>query len=412
MSDSQPDDGTGLVERVSRDSVPLKTALAGGHLDSVFNGATVVGMGEASHGTEELFEARRRLTRELIEEHGVRLFAFEAAFSAVTPVNEYIQGGDGDPEALFSTLGINWPYRCESLVSFVEWIREFNEDRDPEERVAVHGIDAAEYAAPAARLVAFLRGTGHEGLVGDSLDYLAAVEAGEVDPESITLDRLESEAEAAISSLAMTFEDGPVSEIEGAHVARRHLASLRAAREIRDEDTPLTREDAMADTLEWLVEHETDGRTVVWGHNDHLKRGELRPHGNKGPTLGKLLDQRFGAEYCPLGSEFGSGRVRIIAGGEEGLDYDTYEVDPLGERSLPAVFGRVAEEPFLLNVKRSAEEPVVAEWLAESPRRRSVPASVDGLSTATEAGLPGEFDTVLFVPESSPTELVAPLLPD
>lgn len=412
MRESQSDDGNGLVGRVSELSVPLETALEKGHLDSVFDGATVVGMGEASHGTKELFEARRRLTRTLIEEHDVRLFAFEAAFSAVTPVNEYVQGGDGDPEALFSTSGISWPYRCESLVSFVEWIREFNEGRDPEDRVAVHGIDAAEYAAPAARLVAFLHGTGHEELVGDSLDYLTAVEAGDLDPESVTLDRLESEAEAAISSLTTAFEDGAISGIEGTHVARRHFASLRAALEIRDDDTSLTREDAMADTLEWLVEHETDGRTVVLGHNDHLKRGELRPHGNRGPALGKLLDQRFGAEYCPLGSEFGSGRVRIIAEGEERFDYDTYEVDPLGERSLPTVFGRVADEPFLLNVERAAEDPVVAEWFTEDPRRRSVPSSVDGFPTAVDADLPREFDTLLFVPESSPTKLVAPLLPD
>jgi len=412
MHESQSDDGNGLADRVSELSVPLETGLDEEHLDSVFGGAMVIGMGEASHGTKELFEARRCLTRELIEEHGVRLFAFEAAFSAVTPVNEYVQGGDGDPEALFSTSSINWPYRCESLVSFVEWIREFNEGRDPEEMVAVHGIDAVGYAAPAARLQTFLHDTGNEELVGDSLDYLAAVEAGEVDPDSITLDRLDSEAETAVSSLAMAFEDGAISGTDRSHVAYRHFTSLRAALKIRDDDTSLTREDVMADTLEWLVAHETDGRTVVWAHNDHLKRGELRPHGNGGPALGELLDQRFGAEYCPLGSEFGSGHVRIIAEGEEGFDYNTYEVESLGERSLPAVFGRASEEPFLLNVERSAEEPIIAEWFTESPRRRSVPASVDGFPTVVEADVPEEFDALLFVPESSPTELVAPVLPD
>ena len=412
MSENRSNDGDELVARISELSVPLETALGERHLDSVFDGATIVGMGEASHGTKELFEARRRLTRELIEEHGVRLFAFEAAFSAVTPINEYVQGGDGDPEALFSTSGINWPYRCESLVSFVEWIREFNEGRDSEERVAVHGIDAMEYAAPAARLVAFLRGTGHDELVGDSLNYLTAVEAGDVNPESVTLDRLQSEAETAISSLITSFEDRAVSGIEESHVARRHFASLRAAVEIRDDGTSLTREEAMAGTLEWLVEYETDGRTVVWAHNDHLKRGELRPHGNRGPALGKLLDQRFGVEYYPLGSEFRSGRVRIIAECEEGIDYDTHEVDSLGERSLPTAFGRVAEEPFLLNIKRSGKKPIVAEWFTEGPRRRSVPSSVDGHATAVDADLAEEFDAFLFVPESSPTELVAPLLPD
>lgn len=411
MSESQPGDGTGLVDRVSELSIPLDTASGQGYLDTVFDGASIVGMGEASHGTKELFEARRRLTRELIEEHDVRLFAFEAAFSGVTPVNEYVRGGDGDPEALFSTSGISWPYRCESLVSFVEWIREFNEGRDPEEMVAVHGIDATEYTLPAARLEAFLRETGRDDLIGDPLEYLSGVSTGDVDPDEVTLERVSAAAEAAISSLESAFENGSIADANEGRLARHHLAALKGAHELQDDDVDLTREDAMADILESLLEHETDGRAVVWGHDAHLKRGDVSWDGEE-PALGELLDRRFGEEYVALGSEFGGGRVRTIAKKGGSADYDTYEVDPLGERSLPGVFGRAADEPFLLNVERAAEDPVVAEWFHENPERRSVSASVDGLSTTSEAHLPEAFDAILFVPESSPTELVAPLYPD
>lgn len=410
MSESQSSDVDGLVDRISKLSVPLETALEGGSPDSVFDGASIVGMGEASHGTEELFAARERLTRELIEEHGVRLFAFEATFSAVTPVNEYVQGVDDDPEALFSTPGINWPYRCESLVSFVEWIREFNEGRDPEDTVAVHGIDATEYTLPAARLVAFLRETGHDELICDSLAYLAKVSNGEVDPDEVTLDRVSEAADAVIPSLESAFENGSAADADGARLARLHLDALRGAHELQDDELNLTREEAMADLLESLLEQETDGRAVVWGHDSHLKRGDVSWDGEE-PALGERLDRRFGEEYCPLGTEFGGGRVRTIAKKDEGAGYDTYEVDSLGDRSLPAVFGRVADEAFLLNVGQAAEDSVVAEWFDGTPDRRSVSASVDGLSTTAETDLPEAFDALPFVPESSPTELVAPLFP-
>ncbi len=46
-------------------------------LDNVAN-AQIVGVGEATHGTKEFFEAKHRIFQYLVENHGYKVFAIEA----------------------------------------------------------------------------------------------------------------------------------------------------------------------------------------------------------------------------------------------------------------------------------------------------------------------------------------------
>lgn len=90
MADPKDD----LLSSLSELAVPLPNAdeltatdLSDG-LRSRFDDATVIGLGEASHGTQEFFDLRFRLIRLLVEEFGVRAVGFEAGFDWVCFVRE------------------------------------------------------------------------------------------------------------------------------------------------------------------------------------------------------------------------------------------------------------------------------------------------------------------------------------
>lgn len=70
------------------DLTPLRIAL---------NGVRVVGLGEATHGSREFFLIRHRLLEFLVEELGFTTLAVEAGASASRAVDDYVQGGSGDP---------------------------------------------------------------------------------------------------------------------------------------------------------------------------------------------------------------------------------------------------------------------------------------------------------------------------
>jgi erythromycin esterase-like protein len=78
-----------------------------------FDDATVIGLGEASHGTQEFFELRLQLTRLLGAEFGVRAVGFEAEFdplcrSTTSTRSHSSESGSGRDTA---TRHLGWPSR-------------------------------------------------------------------------------------------------------------------------------------------------------------------------------------------------------------------------------------------------------------------------------------------------------------
>lgn len=58
---------------------------------------TVVGLGEATHGTREFFRLKHRLIRFLVEEHGFRAVALESNFLVALALDDYVTRSEGDP---------------------------------------------------------------------------------------------------------------------------------------------------------------------------------------------------------------------------------------------------------------------------------------------------------------------------
>jgi erythromycin esterase-like protein len=61
--------------------------------------ARFVLLGEASHGTQEFYRERARITRRLIEEKGFTAVAAEADWPDAWRVNRYVQGRGSDTSA-------------------------------------------------------------------------------------------------------------------------------------------------------------------------------------------------------------------------------------------------------------------------------------------------------------------------
>ena len=63
-------------------------------LDSVSEGAQVVGIGESAHGLESFAQTRADATRYLIENHGFRVVAVETRYLLARWTGEWLDGED------------------------------------------------------------------------------------------------------------------------------------------------------------------------------------------------------------------------------------------------------------------------------------------------------------------------------
>ncbi len=110
-------------------------------------GKKVFLLGDASHGTEEFYAFRKRVTRHLIRDQGVRVLVLEAEWDGGSMVDEYIRGLLPDKICARQMLGEafrywpEWVWVNEELVEFIEWLKDFNSRLSPEQMVRCYGMD-------------------------------------------------------------------------------------------------------------------------------------------------------------------------------------------------------------------------------------------------------------------------------
>jgi len=87
--------------------------------------ATIVGLGESSHGTREFFQMKHRLFEYLAKEKDFTLFVIEASMADCDRVNEYVLHGKGDSKALLEDLHF-WTWNTQEVLTMIKWMRKYN----------------------------------------------------------------------------------------------------------------------------------------------------------------------------------------------------------------------------------------------------------------------------------------------
>lgn len=90
----------------------------------------VVGLGEATHGTAEFFDAKHRIFRYLVENHGYKVFAFEADFGESIYLNEAVQQGNAAGiESLMKSKMHFWTWKTREVKELLEWMCTYNQGK-------------------------------------------------------------------------------------------------------------------------------------------------------------------------------------------------------------------------------------------------------------------------------------------
>jgi erythromycin esterase-like protein len=92
--------------------------------------ATFVLLGEATHGTDEFYRERARITRRLVEEQGFTAMAIEGDWPDAERVNRYVRGMGNDRSAGEALSGFTrfpeWMWPNAPTRDLIEWMRGYN----------------------------------------------------------------------------------------------------------------------------------------------------------------------------------------------------------------------------------------------------------------------------------------------
>jgi len=122
--------------------------------------ARVIALGEASHGTDEFYRERARVTQRLIDECGFSAVAVEADWPDAARVNRFVRGANEARDARDALADFRrfpaWMWRNTAVVDFVDWLRRRNVGVPDSRRAGFYGLDLYSLHASMDAVVRYL----------------------------------------------------------------------------------------------------------------------------------------------------------------------------------------------------------------------------------------------------------------
>lgn len=289
--------------------------------------ATVVMIGEETHGTEEFYRIRAEITKRLISDKNFTFVAWEADWPDTYRVHRYTYAPSDrkvEDKSAVDALGDftrfpKWMWRNNAIVDFVEWLREFNKTRHSLDKVGVYGLDLYSMYASAEKVIEYLEKVSPEDAETARKRY-ATLQLFRENPheyaEALKYGSIESCEEDVVKMLTDIIEKGPEYLLgPGGYVDGDELFYATAnANVVKNAEeyyrntyqggtvTWNLRDSHMCETLQNLcMHHSVRGvsrvKAVIWAHNSHL--GDCRATGwsERGEmNLGQLVRENFGLE--------------------------------------------------------------------------------------------------------------------
>ena len=383
-------------------------------LREVLRDISVLGMGEATHGTAEFFRLKHLLLRFLVKEMGFTALAMEASASAAQAVDDYVLHGTGDAADALAGLGF-WTWRTREMLDVIEWMHDHNRTVPPDRAVRFVGIDPQRCGPSLAALAAVLRTLAPDRaeITGGLLGTLAEARTGSLVAQRSQLlaevRDLERYLEEQRPRLASQTEEATVEHaLRHARliVAAADVASLPPRGEGQEPGALATRDRYMAQAVISLQKG-TVGKVAVWAHNGHVCTDCYARHI---PAMGRHLRNHYGEGYYALGLLFGEGAFRARPGNSATRPPRKHTISAAGPRSVEAQLASATSEDHLIDLRAGRTQPAVARWLESPQPMRAFGAGVPRVTyrfTMTETVLMHEYDGLAYVARSTPSVLLS-----
>lgn len=390
--------------------------------------ASVVGLGESTHGTREFTQLKTRFFRHLVEQHGFRAFTIEATMPEGFMLDDYVRNGNGDALTAVRRLYF-WTIGGLDLVEMVEWLRSYNLQRPPEERVGFYGVDIQFPGAAIDSVISYTRRVGGAELGATIADlyacaqpyrndergafpaYLADAPAAERDaciPRIAQAHAMVRDARQSLVAASTVREYERTLQMARVVVQWSGLEQYAAAGDLRVYDH---RDQAMAENVIWARnQHGPGARVVVSGHNGHVSMRPVRETPFGPGTMGYYLRQQLGAAgYVALGFAFDSGSALSRAGVEAGVT--EFNLPPAGANidAYEHLLRRVEGDYYYFDARAATPGSIPAAWLRGPHRLRTIGALYEPEYWQEYFGpsqLGVYWDIITFVRRSTPTRML------
>jgi erythromycin esterase len=308
------------IKWIDENAVKIKTVRAENGfedlmpLKNIFKDTRIIALGEATHGTKEIFQMKHRMLEFLVKEMGFRYFAVEANLTETYAVNDYVMYGRGDPQKALDGLYF-WTLNTKEVMAMIQWMRGYNKDKEDKDKVRFYGFDMQAQPVAMSEFYKYISRVD-SGYAFQIKDLVSRIQGfGDGVPDNNAVKSCAGEVEKLFTHIndkkekyiSTTSEREYETEKHNLVVVSQYIAMMS------ETDTAVmcqTRDSCMCENVKWFMDLEGDAsKFVLWAHNGHIAKDYVD---SDGLTLGYFLKKFYKEKYYALGFDFYNGSFQSM----------------------------------------------------------------------------------------------------
>ncbi len=302
-------------------------------LDPILVQTSILGAGEATHGTHEFATARLALFQYLVNKHGYNTFFLEADYGFCLKINDFVQGKSDS--AIDALNGIRlWPFISEEMLDVLQWMRNYNQE-NPQKKLEFIGADMQYITDDVAELIKMdqkynlrLPDTLWNYPRGSSW-YRDTYTSKEINAFIQRSNHLEK------SFFRHTF-----SATDSIHISMM-LQGLRYGLMTGEPHKKQgLRDSLMAEVILQYCKLNPGTRAMFWAHNGHVQHNMADAKNYISPACGYYLRKNLGQAYQCMATDFKKGEFVAYRQDFKTKKYtfDTFFLETKNKKTLVAQF--------------------------------------------------------------------------
>ena len=395
-----------VLSWIKQQALPLKTTDPQALLDDlqplqqIVGSASIVGLGEATHGSHEFFTMKQRLLEFLVEKMGFTMFAMEGSWSAGEQINTYVLTGQGSARGAVGQFNF-WTWNTQEVLDLVQWVRNYDADKGHVQKVRFAGFDCQNIET-----VTFDQVTQYLQTVDpQSATRVTSWRARyQYVPHAEQVYELLKQHEAVYTahSSSQTFAQALQEARVIVQYAQLSLLSVNPKDPHSLVQYAQLRDAFLAENIAWLHEHANGGsKLVLWAHNGHIETVKQDSY----TRMGMYLRQRYRSQYLAIGMSFYQGSFNAIG---EDSNLNTFTIQAPNHESYNYTFGNVGLSLYALDL-RHLSDGSVGQWM-HGPHGFLTIGSVYKRATADTfyetLSLPQSFDVIIQIQKVTASHLL------
>jgi erythromycin esterase len=372
--------------------IRLKTVEAGNGfedlepLKKIIGTSRIVGLGEFSHGSSEVFKMKHRLIEFLVTEMGFNIFAIEENMPDGYLIDNYVLKNEGNPKELLHN-GM-WIWNTQEVLDLIQWMRIYNSN--DKNKIQYSGFDMQLITPAYLNLRKFAE--QHDKFLKSELDSIGSIlEKGQSEGQNNpAIFELAKKINIRGKGIVSYFIENKNSIVKTIHESEYQWLAQNATLIVQGTSakkgrTMITRDSCMAENVTWLLNSRPDAKIILWAHNQHIRKDPR--------FFGGFLSKRYGNDYYNIGFLSNSGT--FSASTSSGVQSNVMEESKPG--SFEYSFHKTKIPIFLLDFTHVNKNISESKWLTKELNTRFIGSYILKDSMILSQKISNCYNSVIYI---------------